>query len=86
MSNGDIVFQKREEALMCHKTILDDNMRFVKVREEYTFEEAFKAFEEGKEIKSCVDNCVYSREIEGSFENLISFTPKQIRGKWHINN
>ena len=56
-------------------------------RPQYTFQEAFKAFEEGKEIESCVTNCVYSKELTTTYlENLICFTPKEIRNKWYIND
>lgn len=54
-------------------------------RKQYTFEEAFKAYEEGKEIESCVNNESYFKEKDehSSYKN---FTFNQIRGTWYINN
>lgn len=67
-------------------------------RKEYTFEEAFKAYEEGKEIESC-EGCKFKRcdkdvvliiDFAGdkikrsSCEELFSI--KEIRGKWYIND
>lgn len=64
-------------------------------RKEYTFEEAFKAYEEGKEIESCYTGTKYK------FEKLIYFYKRknvedwqlhgemqlnEIRSKWYINN
>ena len=60
-------------------------------RKEYTFEEAFKAYEEGKEIESCYSGVKYLIQHGGSDcysdgrkTNLIEFN--EIRGKWYINN
>lgn len=67
-------------------------------RKEYTFEEAFKAYEEGKEIESCEEcrfklidkdttliiDCV-GDEMEYSNKREL-FSVKEIRGKWYINN
>lgn len=52
-------------------------------RKEYTFEEAFKAYEEGKEIESLYSNKKYYQDI--SNEGLIEYLSiEEIRGKWHI--
>ena len=60
-------------------------------RKEYTFEEAFKAYEEGKEIESCYSGVTYKLQHGGSDcfgggqkTSTIAFS--EIRGKWHINN
>ncbi len=66
------------------------------VRKEYTFEEAFKSYEEGKEIESCetgarfkkIDNkdMLYMPDIN-MFSSLgRGFNIDEVRGKWHINN
>lgn len=63
-------------------------------RKEYTFEEAFKAYEKGGEIESCyskykykkangVDS--YSRTGNNWYEET-SFDIEEIRGKWYINS
>ena len=79
--NGKMDFTLKEAGV-----ILDKPLYKLK-RPQYTFQEAFKAFEEGKEIESCVTNCVCSKEfITTHLENLICFTPKEIRNKWYIND
>lgn len=75
-----------------------DNVKYKLQRKEYTFEEAFKAYEEGKEIESC-EGCKFKRcdkdvvliiDFAGdkikrsSCEELFSI--KEIRGKWYIND
>ena len=64
-------------------------------RKEYTFEEAFKAYEEGKEIESVHSGYRYklkdkedlyiSKIIEEWVENT-EFDLDEIRGKWYIND
>ena len=65
------------------------------IRKEYTFEEAYKYYERGKEIKS-YDGSRF-KKIDGqdhtwfdgkwlNFNNGISFSIKQIRNKWYIND
>ena len=64
-------------------------------KKQYTFDEAFKAYEEGKEIESCYTGTKYK------FEKLIYFYKRknvedwqihgemqlnEIRSKWYINN
>lgn len=73
-------------------------LKFELQRKKYSFEEAFKAYEEGKEIESC-EGCKFKRcdkdvvliidfagdKIKrGSCEELFSI--KEIRGKWYIND
>lgn len=76
----------------------DISKSFKLQRKEYTFEEAFKAYEEGKEIESCEEcrfklidkdttliiDCV-GDEMEYSNKREL-FSVKEIRGKWYINN
>ena len=49
-------------------------------RKEYTFEEAFKAFEEGKEIQSASTGKIYHKEKDFLFASY------EISKKWYINN
>lgn len=60
-------------------------------KKQYTFEEAFKAYEEGKEIESCYSGDKYMIQhggsdcyADGSKTGTIGFN--EIRGKWYINN
>lgn len=64
-------------------------------RKEYTFTEAFKAYEEGKEIESCENGYKYlqntftypGNEQWLCFRNSEQmFTTDAIRGKWYIND
>lgn len=68
-------------------------------RKEYTFEEAFKAYEEGKEIESCIEGQRYKKEggedyyFDFNKEKYILlewdkdiFTITSIRNKWYIND
>ena len=50
-------------------------------RKEYTFEEAFKAYEEGKEIESCFSGQKFKIY---SWEDI--FNTKEIKEKWYIND
>ena len=49
-------------------------------RKEYTFEEAFKAYEEGKEIQSISSDKIYQKERDYLFASY------EISKKWYINN
>lgn len=63
-------------------------------RKECNFEEAFKAYEEGKEIESCYSQYKYKKEgrldlyskTENEWYGEDSFEIDEIRGKWYINN
>ena len=63
-------------------------------KKQYTFEEAFKAYEEGKEIESCLSGYKY-KKIDNIDHHSItgnkwgkeeSFEIDEIRDKWYINN
>ena len=63
-------------------------------RQQYSFKEAFKAYEEGKEVESCYSQYKYKKingvDLYSKFENVLcdadSFGINEIRGKWYINN
>lgn len=68
-------------------------------RKEYTFQEAFKAYEEGKEIESAFNGSKYKKRdgkdewCRNSFETYIynnigfvGFSLNEIRGAWYIND
>lgn len=62
-------------------------------RKQYTFEEAFKAYEEGKEIESCNyrykkingEDGFYSKVSGEWVEDNITFNCEEIRSSWYIN-
>lgn len=63
-------------------------------RKEYTFEEAFKAYEEGKEIESRYNQYKYKKidgvdaysKTKNDLYKADSFGINEIRDKWYINN
>jgi len=67
---------------------------FILQRKQYNFEEAFKAYEEGKEIESVItgDNyCLIEGEDmickkgESKYYKLRCMYIDEVRGKWYIN-
>lgn len=76
--------------LMCN----NDKFKLKLQRKEYTFEEAFKAYEEGKVIESCYSQFKYKRangvdlysRTENDWYEEENFEIDEIRGKWYINN
>ena len=77
-----------------------DRFKFKLQRKEYTFQEAFAAYEEGKEIESILtgDKFLKSKRADGSdFDSFwdkgikswwrfLYFELELIRGKWYIND
>lgn len=64
-----------------------DSWKFKLRRKQYTFTEAWKAYEEGKEIESCVRGGRYQLEKYSTVSEVNSFIWfDEIRGKWYINN
>lgn len=65
----------------CKSIGIGDTVKFKLRRKEYTFEEAFKAYEEGKEIESCFSKKKFRIY---SWEDI--FNAKEIKEKWYIND
>ena len=76
---------------------IPSDMKFELERNEVSFEEAIKAFKEGREIESCVNGMKY--KIEHTGERVMyyndkdgyatiapNFSLKAILGKWYIND
>ena len=94
--DGDIRLSHKDGYLDCCAIHIDVNSIFKLKRKEYNFEEAFKAYENNKEIES-YDGTKY-KKIDGedhilthgawwsTFNNGVSFTVKQIRDRWYIND
>lgn len=90
--NGKMDFTLKEAGLILDKTL------YKLKRSQYTFQEAFKAFEEGKEIESCESG--FKFEIyEGAtkikregyktiyeYKAVKIFSTEEIKGKWYIND
>lgn len=94
------VFVEKTEGLNNVDTGEGSGQTFKLQRKQCSFAEAFKAFEEGKEIESCEGSCykykrmnnsefVFIKENEhwlefAEHEEVFSFN--EIRGKWYIND
>lgn len=77
-----------------------DDVLFTLQRKQYTFEEAFKSFNNGKEIESCISNFKYriynnktisvtgltydKKRLVSKDEN--NFTVNEVQNKWYIND
>lgn len=82
---------KEETEMYCFRE--DKEILFRLKRKEYSFEEAFEAYEEGKEIVSKygftfkkINGEDFVCTGESWEENKESFTLSEIRGKWYIND
>lgn len=64
--------------------VVNEYTTFKLKRPQYTFQEAFEAFEKGKEIKSCESGYIYNTTEEGVEDKL--FYGYEIQGKWYIND
>lgn len=89
-ADGIQIYHK-EKGKSTPSMLMRNNDKFKLQRKEYTFEEAFKAYEEGKEIESCYSGDKYMIQhggsdcyADGSKTGTIGFN--EIRGKWYINN
>lgn len=66
-------------------------LKFELQRKKYSFEEAFKALEEGKEIESCYtatkfcENEYLENNVYSDWKLGVRFKVDEIKGKWYIN-
>lgn len=80
--NGSIIIKLKEPVRASRFTMNLNNKLKLKAKE-CSFEEAFKAYEEGREIESLYSNKKYYQDI--SNEGVIEYLSiEEIRGKWHI--
>lgn len=96
-NNGNISVRSKSDINSQIMNFNKDNLYKLK-REEYTFQEAFKAYEEGKEIESvetkrifmkdnAQDKVFFSDTIEWLSSDLCAgLSMREIRNKWYINN
>lgn len=93
-ADGIQIYHK-EKGRSTPSMLMSNNDKFRLQRKQYTFEEAFKAYEEGKEIESCENGYKYlqntftypGNEQWLCFRNSEQmFTTDAIRGKWYIND
>ena len=73
-------------------TCVGPDVKYKLQRKEYTFEEAFKAYEEGEEIESIKSGCKYKGgkfKLNNQFSEwlpLRSIPIEEIEGEWYIND
>lgn len=92
-ADGIQIYHK-EKGKSTPSMLMSNNDKFKLQRKEYSFAEAFKAYEEGKEIESCYSQYKYKKEgrldlyskTESEWYEEDNFEIDEIRGKWHINN
>lgn len=92
-ADGIQIYHK-EKGKSTPSMLMSNNDKFKLQRKEYSFAEAFKAYEEGKEIESCYSQYKYKKEgrldlyskTESEWYEEGNFEINEIRGKWHINN
>lgn len=78
--SGFNIDYKKEFDIECIGYVFLHCTTFKLQRKKYTFTEAFKAYEEGEEIESCVSSRIYSLKKPSNL-----FSANDIRGKWYIN-
>ena len=96
--NGNITVRSKIDNNSQIMNFNKDNLYKLK-REEYTFQEAFKAYEEGKEIENIVTKYKFKKSNDGMIkitqrsgnitltnESSVFVTIDEIRGKWYIND
>lgn len=94
-NNSDGVLINLDDKYNC--VFIPSDMEFELERNEVSFEEAIKAFKEGKEIESVVNNMKYKIECTGErvmyyndkdgYATIApNFSLKAIFGKWYIND
>lgn len=78
-SNNNIVIEDKEGDKRFRFTMVS-KVKFKLQKKEYTFQEAFIAYEEGKEIESVSSAKIYQKEKDFLFASY------EISNKWYINN
>ena len=89
-----VFVDKTDYAVNAVDTGIGNGQTFKLKRKEYTFEEAFKAYEQGKEIESIYSKYKFKKENEVDLYTREgkewyqegNFEIDEIRGKWYIND
>ena len=80
--NHEIKIRHKKGFNDCSAIYFEPSDKFQLQRKKYSFAEAFKAYEEGKEIESCINSDWYYKLDE--CELLVC--AKEIKGEWYIND
>ena len=97
MNTNDVVITLKDRDTRINSMGFASSTLYHLQRKECTFEEAFKAYEEGKEIESCEGPYRYKKQNgnDAYFDTSakawwngepITISLQEIRGKWYINN
>ena len=95
---SELVLKHKTNYFNCREIGIKKVVKFKLKRPQYTFQEAFKAFEEGKEIESCESGFKYEiyedatkikrKDYKTIYEHkaVKIFSTEEIKGKWYIND
>ena len=95
---SELVLKHKTNYFYCREIGIKKEKKFKLKRPQYTFQEAFKAFEEGKEIESCESGFkfeIYEDATKIKREGYKTiyehkavkiFSTEEIKGKWYIND
>lgn len=89
LKNGFLIIKRGNDGSL----YIHERCEFTLQRKKVSFTEAFKAYEEGKVIESCVNNYkikIGSFSYDGEWLNLRNseriFTVDMVKGEWYIND
>ena len=94
-TRNDVLIIDFKEEVTTEIVKIPADAKFRLKRKEYSFNEAFKAYEEGEVVESedgfiykkiNGQDCVCSDEARDWVKNDGGFSVKEIRGKWYIND
>lgn len=94
-TRNDVLIIDFKEEVTTEIVKIPVDAKFRLKRKEYSFDEAFKAYEEGEVVESedgfiykkiNGQDCVCSDEARDWVKNDGGFSVKEIRGKWYIND
>lgn len=95
---SELVLKHKTNYFNCREIGIKKEKKFKLKRPQYTFQEAFKAFEEGKEIESCESGFKYEIYEDATkikrkdyktiyeYKAVKIFSTEEIKGKWYIND
>ena len=79
--NHEIKIRHKEGFNDCSAIYFEPSDKFQLIRKKQSFAEAFKAYEEGKEIESCISGERYKLD-----DIKLLVYAEEIKGEWYIND
>lgn len=95
---SELVLKHKTNYFNCREIGIKKEKKFKLKRPQYTFQEAFEAFEEGKEIESCESGFKFEIYEDATkikregyktiyeYKAVKIFSTEEIKGKWYIND